>query len=29
MSVLPLVLGAIAFRAAFGRERRKGTLGVY
>ena len=29
MSILALVLGAIAFRAALARERRHGTLGLY
>jgi ABC-2 type transport system permease protein len=29
MSLLAMILGAIAFRAAIARERRRGTLGLY
>ena len=29
MSTLTMILGAVAFRAAIARERRRGTLGVY
>ena len=29
MSVLAMILGAVAFRAAIARERRRGTLGLY
>jgi ABC-type polysaccharide/polyol phosphate export permease len=29
MSLLALILGAVAFRAALARERRLGTLGLY
>jgi ABC-2 type transport system permease protein len=29
MSVLAMLLGAVAFRAAIARERRRGTLGLY
>ena len=29
MSTLTMILGAVAFRAAIARERRRGTLGLY
>ena len=29
MSILTMILGAVAFRAAIARERRRGTLGLY
>jgi ABC-type multidrug transport system permease subunit len=29
MSILAMILGAVAFRAAIARERRRGTLGLY